>query len=519
MRDSSDQVKLMSESSDGVFNYKNFEILVPNNGTYYAEFWLLPSRLSDSSYSLYYVYVNNTYVGEILPTKSNWQSIRINGEDRIYLNSGSNIISVAAMSPEIPNVETIKVSLNSSEATIQSEDYNNYLAKAKEGELDTVSSIIEESIIESNESSSASVAFFANVPLKYTFYNKFSLTKDQDIFITSSSDIAHDIDVIYYGELILPPPLPDEEDTSDISITDSDVTETQSKRPPVTKKVPDLPMIYATSAEMQGLNWKNESEQVVNSTKQVATVRMTVPKTGYYLVRLRSHENGVLGTADLNFNGTYYYEDATIYHTSLSCVIPADGNEYTTLTNCYNPGTDDPMIFILGAASERIVGYNDDGASAIISEYNLDKRDAVITQKYNMPTSNITVSNYSSSAPESSCSILARISSAVDEDAISTIMRSKTNQITSVIDELKESTSNVNILGTFNLGSMLYLNSDNIIQDVMAYDIMGAEIGHIKCEKKCLELSTSSLNINKIGIYIIRVLTDVGSITKKIVIK
>lgn len=42
-------VKSVSETTDGMFNFKNFEIEVSEEGDYYAGFWLLPSKYQDAS--------------------------------------------------------------------------------------------------------------------------------------------------------------------------------------------------------------------------------------------------------------------------------------------------------------------------------------------------------------------------------------------------------------------------------------------------------------------------------------
>ena len=42
-------VKSISETTDGVFNFKDFEIEASEEGDYYAGFWLLPSKYQDAS--------------------------------------------------------------------------------------------------------------------------------------------------------------------------------------------------------------------------------------------------------------------------------------------------------------------------------------------------------------------------------------------------------------------------------------------------------------------------------------
>ena len=73
------------------------------------------------------------------------------------------------------------------------------------------------------------------------------------------------------------------------------------------------------------------------------------------------------------------------------------------MTCCNNFGTDDPYLFIHGGGRDKIVGFNDDGYTKKIRQYNLSSLDSYICQRYLMKTSGISVSNFSSSKPKSSC--------------------------------------------------------------------------------------------------------------------
>lgn len=72
------KVESVSESTDGTYNFKSFEVEASEAGAYYTEFWLLPSKYADNSYSTFLIYLNDSYVGSINPTVGNWQSARVN---------------------------------------------------------------------------------------------------------------------------------------------------------------------------------------------------------------------------------------------------------------------------------------------------------------------------------------------------------------------------------------------------------------------------------------------------------
>jgi len=79
-------VSKVSESTDGNCNFRSFEVEAPEEGFYYTEFWLLPARYANNSFTTFEVFVNDDYVGSICPDHGNWQSARINGNEAIKYN-------------------------------------------------------------------------------------------------------------------------------------------------------------------------------------------------------------------------------------------------------------------------------------------------------------------------------------------------------------------------------------------------------------------------------------------------
>ncbi len=510
----------VSESTDGNYNFKNFEVKVSEAGSYYTEFWLLPSKYSNNCYTTFLVYVNEDYIGSITPMSGNWQSARVNGNETLEFEEGVNVVTIATRAPEFPEVETLKAALNDSEATFSSNAYEEYLDEVSFG---TSYDIPEEDGISLYAANAASVGIvhYTNVPLNYTFYKTFSFTQGQQIFISSSSYATHKIDVIYYGSEpsnIFIPNLPNEAGGAGLlpnrttsSIPDLGEPETA---------IPNIKVhrIYtpATSEEMQGLGWVYPSEKTINSSIQVATARLSIPKTGQYLVRVRHAQNGNAAFADVNVNGVYYYENVPITLSLVNCEIPADGNNYATMTCCNNFGKDDPYLFIHGAHCDKIVGFNDDSPRAKTEQYNLSSLDSYISQTYFMTTSGISVNNYSSLNPQSRCNILARVS----EESAKSIAKSRAKatdtagvSIPLIMDE------SVNITGPDNINGFISISANEKIQRVSLYNLAGYYIGSVNGGDSCIVISTSMLNITQPGIYVVNVETTNGMTSKKVAVK
>lgn len=504
----------VTEATDGNYNFKSFEVEASEAGSYYTEFWLLPTKYANNRYSTFMIYVNENYIGTINPTVGNWQAARVDGHETFDLSEGTNVITIATLAPEFPEVETIKAALNDVDASFSSKAYEEYLEDAAAG----VSYDVPEQEMSAGYVSDATgvgPALFSNVPLNYTFYKTFSFTKDQEIFITTSSNASHKIDVVFYGTTYRPIVTPVNPGITPINPGLSFPTSTEATTSNIAEHY-----LYsytpATSEEMQGLSWVYPSEKTLNSSIQVATGKLTIPKTGKYLIRVRHANKGGSALADVNVNGTYYYEDSPISLSYEECVIPADGNEYATMTCCNNFGEDDPFLFIHGGGCDKIVGFNDDAPSAKKNQYNLSSKDSYISQKYFMNTSGISVSNYSSSNPKSRCNIFARVSEgAAQSVAKSRAKGSNTADVSglSITDESVQINIPANISGSFSI----YTN--DIIKKVSVYGLAGNCIGSVNGKESYANIPASSLNITQQGVYVISVETSNSITSKKVVIK
>lgn len=514
----------VTEATDGNYNFKSFEVEASEAGSYYTEFWLMPTKYANNRYSTFMIYVNENYIGTINPTVGNWQAARVDGHETFDLSAGKNVITIATLAPEFPEVETIKAAQNDAEATFSSEAYEEYLEDAAAG---VTYDIPEDDgiVIYSSDTAGALPAHYSNAPLNYTFYKTFSFTKDQEIFITTSSAASHKIDVVYYGsepKFIYNPGIVRPIDPIITPVNPGIINPASSNaavvNPGVTQPYVKLSLPYtrATSEEMQGLSWVFPSQKTLNSSMQVATARVKIPKSGQYLVRVRHAVNGGSALADVNVNGAYYYENTPITLSYKACVIPADSNYYATFTCCNNFGTDDPYLFIHGGGCDKIVGFNDDAPSAKREQYNLSAWDSYISQKYLMKTSGISVSNYSSSKPVSRCNIVAGISNGAAQSVAKA--RAKGSN-TAGVSGLSITDESVQIMAPANINGSFSIYAPENIQKVSVYGLAGNCIGSVNGKESCANIAASSLNITQPGVYVISVETSTGITSKKVAIK
>lgn len=514
----------VTEATDGNYNFKSFEVEASEAGSYYTEFWLLPTKYANNCFSTFMIYVNENYIGTINPTVGNWQAVRVDGHETFDLSEGINVITIATLAPEFPEVETIKAALNDADASFSSEAYEEYLEDAAAG---VTYDIPEENGLAAYASDATAVgpAHFSNVPLNYTFYKTFSFTQGQEIFITTSSKDSHKIDVVYYGsepKFIYNPGIvrPIEPIITPINpgVINSASSNSAVVNPGITQPYLKLSLPYtrATSEEMQGLSWVFSSEKTLNSSMQVATARVKITKSGQYLVRVRHSVNGGSALADVNVNGAYYYENTPIALSYAACNIPADGNSYATFTCCNNFGIDDPYLFIHGGNCDKIVGFNDDAPSAKREQYNISAWDSYISQKYFMNTSGLSVSNYSSSKPTSRCNIVARVSEGAAQSVAKS--RAKGSNIAGVSElSIKDESVQINVSASISGSFSIYASEK--IQKVSAYGLAGNCIGTVNGKDSCANIAASSLNITQPGVYVISVETSNGITSKKVAIK
>ena len=237
--------------------------------------------------------------------------------------------------------------------------------------------------------------------------------------------------------------------------------------------------------------------------KEQTALNFIVPETGYYLVRVSTTANDVVGTADIDVADGDYYEPEPISCTKFNCVIPADGNEYLSFTNCYDQENDDPIIYVHGKGG-NIVGFQDDCAGKWRSRYDLCNHDAAIVQKYKQATTAISVSSYRTANPVSKCTVLARIPLAETYSSPS---------------RTSDENNSVEFPKAVTIGSNIEIMSDDVIKHVSAHNVYGTPVGRVDANDTQLDIPTASLNLNKAGLYILTVETVSGIESARILVK
>ncbi len=492
--------------TDRVQTFKTFKLEVLEEGDYYASIWSCPTLYDTGQYIPLSVQINEKLVSDIEYTKGNWQGTLLNSGKSIRLKKGTNTISISCKAPMIPNIESLYLSSNIQDVVLSDAKYSEYLAKAKNGQQVEPTTLLTKSL--STKDIDASHAYTKeSVPLKYSFHTSCYFEQNQEIHFVTSANVPHAIDIFYYGSNI--------NYNIDFSSTNEgqflqNKTVANTASTFTTTFPHKLNILYtpATSDEIQGLNWKRISQRSTETAGMYQSeLTITFPKAGFYMVKLRSLENGVLGIADLSI-GEQAYKNVPVFYSSVDCIMPADGTPYTAVALRGTETLSDPMLFVEGNDGYRIVGYSDDNNGTILGKqvYN----EAIIRQIYNIDTQRLHICNYSSENPESTCEIIGCISddenAAAEDDAISLSTKNATrhNRRQSIISKPEISNS-------------LYLKENGIEVDI--YDLTGKKIGAITTFKVFQNITSLDLPTDIPGVYILRTNSENGTMQKKLIIK
>ncbi|MCD7974039.1 MAG: T9SS type A sorting domain-containing protein [Candidatus Azobacteroides sp.] len=123
--------------SEGEDNYLTFEIEAPATGEYYASSWMLGGQDATGKFTSYDLLINNLPVSlKAQATKSTWHNGVFTHEGgkpgTIRLNKGRNTISFIGKSPEVPQIEYIRLASAKEKAMISETPYNDFLFRITE---------------------------------------------------------------------------------------------------------------------------------------------------------------------------------------------------------------------------------------------------------------------------------------------------------------------------------------------------------------------------------------------------
>lgn len=342
-----------------------FALSASKAGNYYANFWLMPTQKPNGGYYCYAVIVNGKAVGTIKPTTSGWQSIGIDANHTVALVKGDNNISVIGMSPDVPNVEHVKLSTSKTSAEIKANNYNSFINGVQKSAMSmkhyAVTSVtsITDSLATLNQTSAAKAKVYyapaktndsplydfeyrSGITANYTFYKTVSFTKGQQVFLATNG-------IDNFGHV--------------------------------------LEFFSATTPETY--SWSSMS-----NSNCMASLNITIPQTGMYYVRVRSYLNARSGFCNLNINGENYYSNIPVYSIGVRCTQGTD-QEYNTFTV---KSKGDPRLWIEEGSSipGKISYYNDDYHGTGDFAWGLNSR---IKKQFVRPIHAVLVSTYSSYNP------------------------------------------------------------------------------------------------------------------------
>lgn len=495
------------EAKDSTHNYRNFILDCKQSGKFYIFFWIQASMCSDGNVAKFKVFLNGNKVGEIHPNKSGWQVAKMENNKNISLNKGKHTLSISSLSPDFPDVEMIHVSSNADDNCINANEYEAYQEKAKRNEYITDYKNhyqCDNYVL----SAYTSQDFQEDIPIKYSFFKRHSFKEGEELSVNSASRIQHCVDVFYIGQPYNFNIANSASKANEFNTNNCDGTTIE---PPLQLKPVFIP---ASTEEMQGLSWKRNPIVNLDSGSKVfftTSMKIRIPKTGLYIIKARSIQNGMLGTVDISINGKYEY-DAPIYYSAVNCIFPADDNNYAVLTKADDIYSD-PMLFVEGNMGNRIVGFADDnGNDNIKSAYGLGLYDAYLSQVYKIRTSNMHVTNYNSLSPEKTCVLKGFLEEG--------------NQLGKAMANItckKEEQGNkeLAIYGPQSVmpTSVAQFSSPIEITNIQAFDMHGRLMSTATINSSKCTVSIHMLGLHKKGVYILIFNTREGKISRKIVVR
>lgn len=340
-------VVLSSEiKSEGERVSKTFNVDVKQKGNYYVYFWLMPMKnKATNQFMPYDVWVDGNKVGNIVPLESDWQSISLFGEKKMFMDVGKHTVTVIGDAPFSPNIEFVNLSQIKEKAIISNSSYNKYKEKIRKSKAMT-----KDIAMFSTNHDLNNLPEQNNPPYDYTFRLGMSCryTTFFDAVCNEGKQLFLEASGIDGTEVIIE--------------------------------------VFSYS-DPQKYSWTSEYET------DYARLNVTIPKTDMYGIRLRTADFGTSGFCTFSFNDVYSYEvvpiscDGIPYNADLERPICY----YNTFT-CNSTG--DPMIG-LADANNKIVAWSDD----YIGEGDFDWEKDARVKYVDIETEKILLSSWSSYEP------------------------------------------------------------------------------------------------------------------------
>lgn len=309
----------------------------------------------------YSLLVNNEKLEDKLNSdKINWHNAayksKKNEEKRVVnLKKGLNRIAFECEAPYVPDIEFVRLSKSKEKTEISELEFNKFVEKIKKEKQDRINKPVSLKDTSDNnnkskilDNPSGNYYHLMEVDFDYTTYKTFTFNTGESVsFNTHASDrFEHVIELF-------------------------------------------------SSSNAEAYTWSEKS-----NSNGMASINVTIPMGGTYIMRIRSFVNETLGQVDLNVNWQYFYSDCVVAGSGLR--YPHDTPmEYNYFT-CYLTG--DSRIWIEDdGLPGKIRAYNDD--------YNSGDGDyywwyaSRVKKDFNVRIGAVLVSSYGSYTPTGKCDL------------------------------------------------------------------------------------------------------------------
>jgi hypothetical protein len=354
-------IKKSTIKVEGIKSFKIFEIEATDNGYYYMNAWVSGAELEkfgSGKFIEYELVVNDEIqIDKFKPAKNNWQNasyidLKTTEKKTVKLNKGLNQIIFSCEAPMIPDIDFISLSQDKAKSEILDSRYAQFVKQIEqdmENRVEKPISIedslhkLKNGIVLSNPGGNYN--HHHDATFKYTYYTFAYFTTGQQVFIaTNATNFQHVLE-------------------------------------------------FFSSNNPQSYSWTTTS-----NSNSIASINVTIPNTGYYIIKVRSWIQSQQGLVNLNINGQYYYSNcvASGYAGFRHSASPGTYNYFT----CKISG--DTRIWLednIGFPG-RIVAFNDDYYGSGDYSWGLASR---INKNFTTQIEGDQFSSYSSYTPTGTC--------------------------------------------------------------------------------------------------------------------